>query len=193
MNSIAEVITNWLIKQNTISSNERELYEYAILCLFSFIFPITFSLVIGSFIGLTGESLFMIIPFIFIRKFAGGYHSKYLTACLLESSAVIVAVLLLADSVESSVSLNVVAFLAALLLICFSPVDSENRKLAEDEKRICKKCTIIIAFFFIAMQGLMQFVGFEGYAKYIAVGIILSSILQILAIVHKILKGNQES
>ena len=40
---MSEKIANWLIGQKAISSDERELYAYAVHCLFSLIYPIAFA------------------------------------------------------------------------------------------------------------------------------------------------------
>ena len=40
---MSEKIADWLIGQKAISSDERELYAYAVHCLFSLIYPIAFA------------------------------------------------------------------------------------------------------------------------------------------------------
>lgn len=47
LNNMSEKIANWLIGQKAISSDERELYAYAVHCLFSLIYPIAFAFVLG--------------------------------------------------------------------------------------------------------------------------------------------------
>ena len=64
LNNMSEKIANWLIGQKAISSDERELYAYAVHCLFSLIYPIAFAFVLGIIFGMVMEAIVMIIPFI---------------------------------------------------------------------------------------------------------------------------------
>ena len=63
---MSEKIADWLIGQKAISSDERELYAYAVHCLFSLIYPIAFASVVGIISGMIMESIVMIIPFMII-------------------------------------------------------------------------------------------------------------------------------
>lgn len=46
---MSEKIADWLILQKAISTDERELYAYAVHCLLSLLYPIVFASVIGAF------------------------------------------------------------------------------------------------------------------------------------------------
>ena len=52
LNNMSEKIADWLIGQKAISSDERELYAYAVHCLFSLIYPIAFASVVGIISGM---------------------------------------------------------------------------------------------------------------------------------------------
>ena len=52
LNNMSEKIADWLIEQKAISTGERELYAYAVHCLFSLLYPIAFASVIGAFLGM---------------------------------------------------------------------------------------------------------------------------------------------
>ena len=68
---MSEKIADWLIEQKAISTGERELYAYAVHCLFSLLYPIAFASVIGAFLGMPIEAVVMIMSFIAVRKFSG--------------------------------------------------------------------------------------------------------------------------
>ena len=46
---MSEKIADWLIRQKAIAADERELYAYAVHCLFSLLYPLVFALVRGVF------------------------------------------------------------------------------------------------------------------------------------------------
>lgn len=89
LNNMSDKIADWLILQKAITTDERELYAYAVHCLFSLLYPIVFASVIGAFLGMITEAIAMIMPFILIRKFSGGYHADSFKKCLVLSSIVI--------------------------------------------------------------------------------------------------------
>ena len=141
---MSEKIANWLIGQKAISSDERELYAYAVHCLFSLIYPIAFAFVLGIIFGMVMEAIVMIIPFMIIRKFSGGYHADSFGKCLIISSIVIAGALLIGKNIYNGVTLNALYIVASILLIIFSPIDSINKRLDDDDKMFCKKITIVI-------------------------------------------------
>ena len=40
LNNMSEKIADWLIRQKAIAADERELYAYAVHCLFSLLYPL---------------------------------------------------------------------------------------------------------------------------------------------------------
>lgn len=56
LNNMSDKIADWLILQKAITTDERELYAYAVHCLFSLLYPIVFASVIGAFLGMINRS-----------------------------------------------------------------------------------------------------------------------------------------
>ena len=54
---MSEKIADWLIRQKAIAADERELYAYAVHCLFSLLYPLVFALVIGAFLQMPIEAV----------------------------------------------------------------------------------------------------------------------------------------
>lgn len=118
----------------------------------------------------------------FIRKFSGGIHAKKLRTCLLFSCVVLFLVVWLVDKLNNNIFLSISVFSAAFSLICFSPIDSENRRLSVDERKEYISMTTI----FVAIYGVLLYAEFRIYAICIAEGIILTAMLQIPCIVVKL-------
>jgi accessory gene regulator B len=182
LNNMSEKIADWLIRQKAISADERELYAYAVHCLFSLIYPLVFALVIGAFLGMPIEAVAMIIPFIVVRKFSGGYHADSFYKCLIISSIVIVTMLQISKYINNNMFFNVIYIGSSILLMIFSPIDSANKRLDNDDKRFCKKVTILIVLVLFIIVELLWIAGYRHYTKYIEVGVILAELLQIVAI-----------
>jgi len=82
----ASTISEWLLSSGAISEKDRSLYEYAA---YSFIFslaPLVIVAIIGSILGMLAEGIILILPFMFIRKFSGGYHLKSSRICFVTST-----------------------------------------------------------------------------------------------------------
>ena len=69
-----KLIINWLIKSKAIKDNERELYEYALYSIVLLLSPAFISIAIGCIMGIPINGVLMVIPFLFLRKFSGGFH-----------------------------------------------------------------------------------------------------------------------
>lgn len=175
-------IADWLIRQKVISTDERELYAYAVHCLLSLLYPIVFSVIIGAFFGMSMEAVAMIISFIAVRKFSGGYHADSFYKCLIISSIVIVTMLQISKYINNNMFFNVIYITSSILLMIFSPIDSANKRLDNDDKRFCKKITILIVVVLFIIVELQWVAGYRYYTKFIESGVMLAEILQLVVI-----------
>lgn len=182
LNNMSEKIVDWFIRQKAISTDERELYEYAVHCLFSLLYPLVFALVIGAFFGMPIEAVAMIMPFIAVRKFSGGYHADSFYKCLIISSIVIVTMLQISKYINNNMFFNVIYIGSSILLMIFSPIDSAKKRLNNDDKRFCKKITILIVVVLFIIVELQWIAGYRYYTKFIESGVMLADILQLVAI-----------
>lgn len=178
---IAFVTAKWLLHAGAISASDVELYEYGI---YSFLFtmcPLGLVLIISILLSMAEEGVLLIIPFILIRKFCGGFHFQSSVLCGIVSTAVLTAFLLgirLVIVTSSYLWWILALLLAATQIIIFSPIDSEGRRLTKSEKKVFKKIAIFLSaltFLVCATLGTMQHVM---AAVSIGSGLILSAALQ---------------
>lgn len=174
-----EGITIWLIKHDAIKSEDRELYEYAVHSFIMTLAPLILISIMGAFMGRVKEGILIILPFMFIRKFSGGYHAKHEWACLLGSSGLLFLCLCVSSHIQSGLILDSIVLGSVVSLCLCSPIDSENRRLAPEENRIYKIAAGGIAIAFGIVYKLLIVNKMDSYAVCIAVGLILSAGLQI--------------
>ena len=86
MQKCAEAVAVWLVRCQVIEEQEKELYCYAMESFVMFWSPMILALLLGTIMGRVKEGILVIIPFMMIRKFSGGYHAKNLWICLTCSS-----------------------------------------------------------------------------------------------------------
>ncbi len=86
MQKYAGTIITWLICQQAIQERDRELYTYALYNMVLLIIPLGLAVMFGWIIGNIRQAIVMIIPFMMLRKFSGGFHAKTPLRCMAISS-----------------------------------------------------------------------------------------------------------
>ena len=97
---------------------------------------------IGFCVGSVKHGFAVILPFIVLRKFSGGYHAKNLHTCILGSGFLLLLCIICSIHVQCDWRLAITTAIASVSLIVFSPMDSENRRIDRDERRSYKKMTV---------------------------------------------------
>ena len=85
----SRVITKWLEMQGAIKDEDYDLYYYASYSLLITTLPVLLALVIGVIMGNPINSLLVILPFVVIRKYSGGYHAKNAGVCMFFSIVIL--------------------------------------------------------------------------------------------------------
>ena len=182
MHILAKKLAQWLLKTGAIEENEKELYEYAVFSFLFSLFPLCLVMIIGRALGMFVEGILMIVPFILIRKFSGGYHLNSSVVCFVSSILLLSASLALISMVLSTDSYKIffcVVFLAALQIFERSPIDSKARELNEKEKTLFRKIARLMVGAVLAFSLLLYAIGAEKFAIPIGMGIIITALLQL--------------
>lgn len=183
MNTCAKKLTQWLIENRAIEATDKELYEYAFYSIGITISPFVIVLIFGLWMGVPIEGVTMVLPFMCIRKYSGGYHAKSARTCFISSCIVLMICLWLVTKIRYGIWLGIFVFVSVCSIAYFSPIDSENRRLEEDEIQDCKKKAILISIVFLCLKIVFLILGLENFTVAISVGMILSAGLQFPAIV----------
>lgn len=187
MKYLSEHMASWLIKHGAIPQEDRVLYEYATYSFIISILPLFIVMFFGVIQGKTVESILLIIPFMLIRKFSGGYHAKHSWVCIISSCAVLFLCVYIVSDIRYGMLLNIAMLCAAASLVALSPIDSENRRLDDSEKKQYKKITIIMVIVFVILYFLLSLLGNKIYSICIAEGIIITACLQVPCLLQKLL------
>mgnify|MGYP002625213058 CR=1 FL=1 len=176
-------ITDWLIKCKAINTEDAELYSYALKNIVLMFSPIVMALLFGLVMNSLTQSIVMILPFMTIRKFSGGYHTKYLWSCLIGSSLLLLLCILTISYVSTWV-LFLLTVAASLSLVKFSPIEHENRRLEKEECTRYKKWTTIGVTLYFILSIVLMICDLNVYAGSLFTGIILTGALQIPCIME---------
>lgn len=182
-----EIVSNWLIKNEVIEEADKDLYSYAVYSLFMSVSPLILAIALGLCVGNIARSIVIVIPFVFIRKFGGGYHANHAWFCLLSSCLILFLCIMASFYVQHGLMLTIVTIIATISLVYFSPIEHENRILTLEECRLYKKTTIILVCIFVIIANMLALFNLYTYSVCVSIGIILSAGLQ-LPCVFKSLK-----
>ncbi len=178
-------VSTWLIKHNAIKPEDKELYEYAIYSFIITVSPLFLVILISGIMGKLCEGIVIIIPFMVLRKFSGGFHASKAGTCFAGSCALLFLCISAASYVTCNMALKILTAVAAVSLCICSPVDSENRRFSNNEKITYKRTTWFIVMFFMVVFILFLVTGKEKFAICIAIGLILPASLQLPCIISK--------
>ena len=186
----ADMIVDWLVKCDAIKETEKEIYSYAIYSLFLAVSPFFLALVLGVLMGCIRQSIIIVIPFMIIRKYSGGYHQKNLWSCLLCSSLLLLLCIKLSLHCKFGWLLVVFTTISAISLIIFSPVDNDNRPLSKDDVLHFKQVITIIVVIMLLIGFCLTLAKLYTFTVCLYIGIMLSSGLQIPCILKQIIKND---
>lgn len=185
---IAARITKWLLKKGAISSNDIDLYLYAIDTIFFSFPPLFLTISVGLVLNMFVESLLLLLPFVIIRKFSGGFHLKSPIKCLFLSSLLLLTMLLVIriSQIYAYITVcTVLTILSSLSLCLLSPIDSVERQLTEREICMFKHCTIYIVIGFDVLYFVFLFMKSYRISTSLAYGILLPAILQLPCLIPR--------
>lgn len=120
-------VAKWLEQEGVISSEDKGLFSYAVYSLLFGLLPIFIIGLLGLALGMLREGFLMIIPFMLIRKFSGGYHLNSSKICIILSVTLLTLVMQYIKLVVQSGGiflLTVLVPLSGLCLCTFSPVEN---------------------------------------------------------------------
>ena len=164
MQKCAEAVAVWLVRCQVIEEQEKELYCYAMESFVMFWSPMILALLLGTIMGRVKEGILVIIPFMMIRKFSGGYHAKNLWICLTCSSLLLFLCILISCSLSANTVLMLATLAASLNLIIFSPIDHENKVLSIKERKVYQNVTGILTCSLYGVVMIMKYNGLRNEA-----------------------------
>lgn len=181
----ADVIVDCLIKSDVVEEKDKELYSYAVYSLVLLVSPLLLAIGFGLFLNCVRKSMIIVLPFMIVRKYSGGYHTRHLWSCLICSCLLLLSGIVVSFYLECGWLLIVLTIGATVSLICFSPIDNENRVLSEMEKVRYKRITAILITVFVLVELLLYGLGQYTYSVCVSIGIMMTAILQIPCIVKR--------
>lgn len=173
-----EKVTQFLIRNAIIASEEIEVYQYGLELLIKKLLHACIILLIGFLCGEFFGIFVFLIAYASIREYAGGYHAKTELGCYCCTGTATVCTIFLLH-VFHQISIE---WIFLLLLICgtaiwiFSPQEAVNRPLEDYEKKVYREK----AHVYLVLEGILCLSGF--FCISILYGIVCAWIIQAVMI-----------
>lgn len=194
IDKLSACIVNWLKREGSVTESETEIYLYAAYSLIWGLLPFVIVAAWGILFDALRESILLILPFMLIRKFSGGYHLSKSGICFATSSMLLGVTVWGIKTINSTViatELTITAILAVICICIFSPVDSDARRLTAKEIRMFGNTARAIAIILLIVYLILVALGRYEIAFPVGAGIILPAGLQLPALIRKLFTNRQ--
>lgn len=141
--------TNYLIYNQVIEEDDRDVYEYGFHALYNNIIDIVSIVIIALFFNAVPQMIVYHISFVLLRCTAGGYHSKTHLRCFMMSTTILLMSLFIITRVTSPVISIGLACLTTLFIWVKAPIEHENNPMSKEKyNRMKKLCRMLSVIFF---------------------------------------------
>ena len=156
LSRIATYLTDYLIRLEVLMSDDRDLYIYGFFLLVSHFFYLVVTLLAGMLFDVVLESIVFYSVFMVIRNYAGGVHAKNEIVCtLLTTISILVSISIMSYMYNCNYIIIplIMLLFGSISIICFAPLDSEEKPLDCEEVSIYRKASIsgLVLFFLTAL------------------------------------------
>jgi accessory gene regulator B len=176
MQRISDKLTNFLIKKNIVRNDDREIYIYGLLAMFSTVINFFLILFIGLVAGLLFETLIYLFGFALLRCYCGGYHAKTQLGCVLSFTAIYalsMAAYYFLPAEYNRLFSMISAGACLIFIFIFAPIEHKNRSFEGNEYKKFRLVSRIIAL----MYGFMIYSISIFFNQFIKVAIVLSLVM----------------
>lgn len=142
MDAILSRITSFLANNDNFDEERLEVIRYGIEILLLKVLFFIASMLLGVLLQSFWECLLFTLSFSAIRSLAGGYHADTRMKCFIQSMCMLMAVLVILKLIQRNLfSCEIVlclSVIAAVIIWLISPIDTENKRLTNEERKILK-------------------------------------------------------
>lgn len=126
-----------VIKSGAAQADDIEIIKTGLSQIFIYVVGFIATLCIGFAFGKPLQSVLYLLTFMPIRIFAGGYHAKTVTRCVVISTAILLCAIVALRFLQIGVGISIlIIFISATVILILAPQDVESNRLREIEKAV---------------------------------------------------------
>lgn len=132
--NVFERIADWFIRNEVIPLEDKDIYTYGLKQGALMVLNIGTTIIIGVMLKMVWQSVILMLAYIPLRTYAGGYHARTQFRCYILSVGIMSATLLVIKLIPwTSFICLVVTFCAGGIIFLFAPVEDSNKPLDQKE------------------------------------------------------------
>jgi len=149
LDSLIKVSVNYLVKQNVINDDDRDVYEYGFHSLYSNVF-IFFVIGIGAILlNQFAQTIIYHAIFIVMRSVAGGYHARSQWCCFILSVLVWILSLFAIAYINFPIVSIALSLISMIIVWAKAPAVHENNPLSDSKRSKMKILSRILSLLFL--------------------------------------------
>lgn len=181
MKKVADLFSEWLVENEIVGKDDRELYAYGFWqgCVLLFNFLIV--AVIGIITGMLWQSIVFTIAYGLLRPFAGGFHARTQRKCYFYSSLLLVFVLGILRWVQwDAITCILIVLVSGCVILKLAPVEDENKPLDDVEVVVYKRRSRIVCGVLSMTVSILLLINKIEMASCIAMSLIAVSVMLVM-------------
>ena len=144
IDKMTNMLTNFIIQHSDVKREDAHIIafgvKYGLITLAEILGMVVISFLMRELI----PGAVILIAFISIRVYAGGYHAKTLPRCVVMSTILFTLIILGYKMLYLPIIVKgLIALFLGVLILIFSPVENDNRRLSENEKKVFKNRALL--------------------------------------------------
>lgn len=164
ISKVSNRITQKLVKRNIISDEEKELYDYGLFMIISYMTFFLISILFGIALNILFPSILFYISFCLVRNFAGGIHANSEIKCdIITTVSIIISEILIRLFIDYVfVKLAFLMLVIASVCLCLiKPVATTQKEISQQEKLHFHKIVVVLTVTFFIISIISIILGFH--------------------------------
>lgn len=176
-------IVSQLSKKGHVLEEDKEVVTYGLFSLLFNSYCTLFCLFLGAFLHCFSKAIIFLLSFLFIKKYSGGFHASSEGKCMLISSIGITVSLILVKLCTINIKIHclflIIALILSVFIMCFSPIESKNKPLEDENKKKYKNFSIIRILAIVCLILMFEFLKQTNISIPFIVSIVFEGVLSI--------------
>ena len=189
ISKLSNYITINLLKRNIIMCDEKELYDYGLFMIISYIVFFLISFLFGLFLNIPFASLVFYISFCLVRNFAGGVHANTELKCdIITTLSMFLSEIVIKFFIEKIlVEISFVMLLISSICLCvIKPVAAFQKSISKTEQIFFHKKVILITTIILTISVISMVIGAYNITISFSVAVTFANILLIIGRVQQV-------
>lgn len=183
ISKLSNRITQSLLNRNVILDEEKELYDYGLFMIISYMTFFLISILFGIALNILFSSILFYISFCLVRNFAGGIHANSEIKCdIITTVSILISEILIRILIDYGlVSIaSVMLMISSICLCVIKPVSTTQKEISQQEKLHFHKKVIVLTVLILIISIISIILGGYNTIMALSVGLSLANILLIL-------------